>query len=487
MQVNKPWIKELNINQEHVSRWQQQLAPNESLTFWCLIHKKIDSKSYMAWARNHYELASISEEYFLQHQYDLSFWEQIKNVANWSESMLPIAQWDGIIFIGCVEPIKNQHWSFPVRYILTEADTLKKQWQNLNHISQENKTPPEAESIEHSNNEATAIGEIQSLESQALTQEIENNEVTAISNDNNQSNNETTTIDGPEGLDLSQFNIEAPKKDSLSFETTSLNEVPAKTINEENEIPEGLTLNLEMPAAAPEDQTITNIFNESTTSTNDEATTIDESLLQTEPTTTQAVEQPAHTENNEPSTQVPTPVISEEPTTTPENITDLDEYKENVAVKKITNLNEATNEKDIASFFFEQLRQEFTHCMMLIFKGYELTPWIWDTKWTPTSKNAFNSIDLKTPSPFRIANKTKRSYHGHIIENEVIDKFLSNWGIKEKPGCLTLCPLKQSDHVFGMMLCLGDEEKRTHHTLSFAEKICDQFVDEIQDINKKAS
>ncbi len=130
MKTVKEWVSGLKIPVEKFELWLREAPANESFTFWCLQTGRINETEYLAWARDFYSLPTLNSSYFKQPiQKDL--WHSIQNVANWSSSLIPIAQWDGVIYLACVEPSIDVQWSFPVQYLLAAASDLKQFWQSL--------------------------------------------------------------------------------------------------------------------------------------------------------------------------------------------------------------------------------------------------------------------------------------------------------------------------------------------------------------------
>ena len=82
------------------------------------------------------ELAVLKDEFF-KLPANTKLWDQLKSVANWSHEMLPVHEWDGVVFVACVEPNDEIKWSFPVQYVLASADNLNKHWENLNSAEPE--------------------------------------------------------------------------------------------------------------------------------------------------------------------------------------------------------------------------------------------------------------------------------------------------------------------------------------------------------------
>lgn len=139
---SKPWISALNVPQSTYDSWLKTCPQNEPILLWCLSTGKISSDDYFSWAQEHYGLALLSSEFFKQKP-DPSLWKKIQTVANWSADMIPILEWDGVIFIVCIEPRPDINWSFPIQFILANANDLKKYWSELH--SDNTQAQPEIE------------------------------------------------------------------------------------------------------------------------------------------------------------------------------------------------------------------------------------------------------------------------------------------------------------------------------------------------------
>src|SRR5262245_9726366 len=124
MRATKPWVEALKIDPQKVSAWAMEVPRHESVTFWCLEKGHLRSAEYFEWARDYYGLAQVSEEYFHQPA-NRDLWSKIHSVANWSPELLPIEEWDGVVFVACVEPPEGIQWSFPVQYVLATATDLR--------------------------------------------------------------------------------------------------------------------------------------------------------------------------------------------------------------------------------------------------------------------------------------------------------------------------------------------------------------------------
>ncbi|MCB0349694.1 MAG: hypothetical protein KDD38_00840 [Bdellovibrionales bacterium] len=144
MNSTPTWVQALNIKPATYEEWLRLLPKHESLIFTCLLNHQINSEDYFSWAKEYYGLAYLNSNFFEQKP-NISFWKKIEPVANWSEKMIPLHEWDGVVFVACVEPHSEVKWSFPVQYVLASAQDLTKYWQALQKKQDSTATPPDLE------------------------------------------------------------------------------------------------------------------------------------------------------------------------------------------------------------------------------------------------------------------------------------------------------------------------------------------------------
>ena len=103
------------------------------MTYWALSENKLPAEPYFNWARDHFEVSSLNQEAH-KIELDLSLWERVQTLPHWSCEVIPITEWDGVIFIACTEPCTDINWNFPVQYILTHPTQLEHFWNQLSDI-----------------------------------------------------------------------------------------------------------------------------------------------------------------------------------------------------------------------------------------------------------------------------------------------------------------------------------------------------------------
>lgn len=137
------WLEHLSIPSSKYEAWKQSSNGDESVLAYALKKGLVDEAAYLKWARNHYELPSLKSDYFNEDP-DFEFWGQIRTVSNWGPHMVPLCEWDGHVFVACLEPDPDIHWSFPVQYVLAPQSGLETLWQNLSFYDEKSFTgiPP---------------------------------------------------------------------------------------------------------------------------------------------------------------------------------------------------------------------------------------------------------------------------------------------------------------------------------------------------------
>jgi hypothetical protein len=120
---------------------------------WCLDHAKFREQDYLRWAREYYSLPVIKTEFFEQ-PVPATLWQKTKNTP-WRESCFPLLEWDGVLFVGCLEP--PVHSPLPqVQFLLAPRSLQKIWWQELTKPASSIHDLP---SLQHSNAAKTIFEE----------------------------------------------------------------------------------------------------------------------------------------------------------------------------------------------------------------------------------------------------------------------------------------------------------------------------------------
>ncbi|MAF91555.1 MAG: hypothetical protein CL674_09805 [Bdellovibrionaceae bacterium] len=101
MNQHYPWAKGLQIPNDVIAVWEMQAAGSDLLR-WALANGKVLEHIYLDWAKNYYKLPSLSQSFF-EKSPNPSLWEKWGRF-DWSGTFLPIYEYDGVLYIACLEP-----------------------------------------------------------------------------------------------------------------------------------------------------------------------------------------------------------------------------------------------------------------------------------------------------------------------------------------------------------------------------------------------
>lgn len=107
------WMGSFSLTKEQVEQWEQQLPKGKSVIRWILENNKIAPDAFLLWAKKNYQLPILKESFS-----DFKSASEIKNRYSniWPDHVAPIADWDGTLFLACLEPVidfqcpQNHQW-----------------------------------------------------------------------------------------------------------------------------------------------------------------------------------------------------------------------------------------------------------------------------------------------------------------------------------------------------------------------------------------
>ncbi|MCB0391233.1 MAG: hypothetical protein KDD58_08080 [Bdellovibrionales bacterium] len=427
MSFTREWCNFFNIPEKDVKSWLEQAKSAENFTFWSLKNNKIDNNKYLQWAKNHYHLPVLKSHYFEQ-AVDTSWWSIVKSISNWSEKLIPIAEWDNTIFIACLEPRTDIHWSFPVQFVLASSHDLEKRWKELNKTVQ-------VESNTQTQTDLKATEQVIITPPPPAPAPASPPPPAPTVNVVKAEEPEKVSIDAPEGMEGLNLNVpsNAPAAEGFDVPEGMNIEAPAGM--------EGLNLSLannSQPAegfAAPEGMNL-------------EAPAGMEGLNLEVPNNSQTPE------------GLVAPVAVKDPSA-PLNSHQLESVVGfNPEVQKV----------------FSELSETYNAVMVLMFESDKLRHWANDGNWRPKGKGALLPIDISDPCIFKIVKVSGQPFHGPISSNQINDTFFQNWGFSSNPEHVSITPVKYDSFIAGMVLAVGTKEKSSSMTsLNLLEKVTEKL------------
>jgi hypothetical protein len=128
---------------------------------------------------------------------------------------------------------------------------------------------------------------------------------------------------------------------------------------------------------------------------------------------------------------------------------------------------------------FTELNYHFQKTMILLVEGDSVKPWKWDSHFHKGPAQ-IDQINLKNPSAFRIVMRTQKPYHGYVVSNEVTDKFFDDWNSSNTPEHLTVVPVVSKDNVVAMILSVGEKSSDNKNSLQLAEKVAREVSSQLE-------
>lgn len=464
MEKSYPWTKALNVSEIDLERWLEELPAQSQLLNWCLDHEKINPNEYYEWAKNYYGLAFIDDSFFKTSP-NIELWEQIQSVSNWSPYMVPVRQWDGVVFIACVEPQNQIPWSFPVRFLLASRRELLNYWMNLHNTEQK----PVSHLDQQSN--------VSTLDIEPKLEVKETKPSAQV--DVQSSNIETSESTHQQPVDSSQNvnDIEAPEGFPV-FDTSS---------ETEDQSPEGFDFgdhqNIASTSDAPEGFDFQ--YNESNTSKDKDlfgdlqasapSGTADVNSLETsekpesfETGSTEAINLASQnsTESNEGDTNFETSSAdSTQVLNSPNEEQDEQDFPQDLneatAVLKDAN----TNLNRTQSELIGELKTRYQNVVLLIYENHQMIPVDWDSGLNIDRQ----AIDMEQPSFLKVVYKSKKPYHGYLSENQFHQNLFKSWGLDNIPKHVTAMPIIEDSELKAVVVGIGDEGSAGYQMLHFVE------------------
>jgi hypothetical protein len=158
------WAERFGISQDDIKAIKGKITDGTSVLAWCLAHGKIAESDYLQWASETSGLPLLNDEFFAIHP-DQVFWDAIKSRSNWSPEVLPLAEWDGILLIACVEAPDQFQYREPHAVVLASPRLLALHWRRLNPKSSVTR-PSESTSKATSYSESKSEDKASSVESE---------------------------------------------------------------------------------------------------------------------------------------------------------------------------------------------------------------------------------------------------------------------------------------------------------------------------------
>lgn len=456
-----------------------------SFLLFCLRAKMIASSAYLDWAREAHQIPVLNESFFQKQAPTTEFFKKHQSVFAWTPECLPVAEWEGVLVVACLE--KPETCTFPAIFVLTSYENLENTWSTFKASQKTGNTdvsdmtalaativvpkPEEGSFFNADGSLALQEADISEEENAAESAAAPEEETVA-----KESSEETEGV--PEGLfgDVMATGP-SPVVALNSFVGIKLESVqPPPNVN----IPEPALDIPEPTADIPEPVTTINCAIPENNDSPMHAEMIRKGPRTSRPLAmdTLPVEDDATLEISPrkplgaPVTQLPDQLPDQLPQA-PIKMSQAAPLNGGAAyvLEKIRKQNQESFEKEVLASF-NQFKTFFKKSMLLAIgdKDSVVKPLMWDGGFE-IRKPSSQEFSLKIPSIFRVVSGTQKPYHGYVVVNDLNEAFFEAWNHGQIPDHITIVPLLDNDIVVGMLMGFGEKASYNKNVLQFTENV----------------
>ncbi len=99
--MDREWQARFHLSESDYNEWQNS-AKTDSFAVYAVKSNKISMDQYMEWALNCYQIPFLTDSFFHNITINQELWNRVRDRAEWSETFLPLYEWDNILFAGCL-------------------------------------------------------------------------------------------------------------------------------------------------------------------------------------------------------------------------------------------------------------------------------------------------------------------------------------------------------------------------------------------------
>ncbi|MES2767614.1 MAG: hypothetical protein V4596_00590 [Bdellovibrionota bacterium] len=427
--MNQALIKHFKLSEADLAQMQAALQPHQTLLDVLFEKNLIDPVAYLAWAKEYYALPVLKIEFLNKTNNVEALLDRYKNV--FPKNVVPFHELDGTLYVMCLEPTPFEAPQ-AVQYVLAPYDVLQK------YVTK---------------NETSIVNQ----EAVQMPEEKENT--------------------NPLFKDLEASKGNSPL-DSFSFENISLGD--AKPNDEppagaEDKIEISLEEKADIPAGLNFPPSPTNLDERFVTDKPIASVDLQSFKFEGIMPVLEGQKAPGEAAATPPKITIMTAdsLVAKHPpkNKTASTITPPPPPSQVVPIHSPMPAASPASNGPQFDGILHAMKKYFDQTMVLLFTNGNLEPKAWDATWTKIS-HAHSTIDVSTPSIFRIVNETQNPYHGHVVTNPVNEAFFNSWNKGQLPEHITICPIMHEKKIFGMVLGTttkdGSKKYQLHHIQEIA-------------------
>ncbi|WP_413581600.1 hypothetical protein [Bdellovibrio sp. HCB288] len=443
-----------------------------SLLGYALKENHIQPDEYFPWAMAHYKLPRLQARFFTETPPRKEMLAKWATHYSWTAECLPVAEWDGILVVACLQPPQDFPLNPGAVFVLAPQDVLENCWNSWQSPAKSESEMPEGFEVSLKAPAAKKSGDSFSFDDLGdLASSEESNPEIEVSEEGSESSPEE--MGGLEGL----FDTPVVKLQSISADGE-----PAAPLTEET------------PVDA--------ILNTKNASQEQIQQTFEHTVMEARPSLARV--EPVLEKQGTPAAKIPS---SSAPPPPP--VDDLPELSEDSfgnkpiapIVARPTGVAKPTMNPVASSHFslekikkknsnvlpdkikraLSEMKTHFAKSMILTLDEQEsqVTAFAWDENFQDIKDTSLR-VPLKTPSIFNIVASTQKPFHGYISLNELNEKFFEQWNQGAIPDHVTLTPIVMEEKLVGMLMGFAEKSAYNKTSLTLAEKISSEFTKGLQ-------
>lgn len=502
------WTERFGISSNDLIGLPENLAahPDVEALRWCLMNGKISEAEYLEWAMQNFEMPAVTGDFFTAPS-DPRFWEAVKELHPWNPGFFPLAEWEGVYLIACLEPPKNFKFPYPYRFVLASARHLLLLWDHLN-------PPSIAETAEEASSQPAPLNmNVPVNESGGDTFDMPDGIVMNGSFGRSAASEETVTHphfggdDVPVGLDVDPSKVAPRPKVPDGFVAASDEMIPPLSHQ-----PDGLMMDIEATeiGAVPADEAKTVVVprpaQPTATSSPTPPPRPGPAMRVAPPVPPRPVVPPPPPPVTAPAPvapRTPPPAVQSAPVQaapTPEPAPPPAAQAEFASAESsggtVTNftisnssprpLSSAQNMAALGVLALAHLHQQFDIGMILLFDEatQTLKPWKWSDLLSGTANASMTSVDLNQPSAFRIVFRSKQPFHGQVYTSPVNQAFAAAFTGGRLPAQMTVVPVMDGKQWQGMLVGILNKPKNFRQVLPPFQDLGDEVAKQLARLGK---
>jgi hypothetical protein len=497
---------------------------------YCLNEKLISTTDYLHWAKDVLEIPILIDDFFMAHAPSTRLFESRRELFAWGPHCLPVAEWDGVLIVACLQIPENFPAASSTVFLLASPERLAETWATYEAVAPAS-TLDASEALALTNPgfkieaSAPALGSLKiptPVDAAEALFGAETKPIKSLFDANGDlilAEDEALETDAEVGsnpeIQLGTEDEAAGLPDGFFAETvvdTPLLSDLLPVVDSETKT-HSILAPVETGAASVHDDTVALEEAPDTTAFNEASVTI--ALNEIPATVVAAVK--AEPEAKKPLTKGPrsvevlgsamslaemkamkpvedetpapgTPAVAAMPQTpiapsmpkAPMKAANPSSNSAAYWLEKARKANTETFDKETMEAF-QKLKTFFKKSMLLAIgdKDQVAKPLVWNSGFLMNSETPITEFPLNIPSFLRIVSTTQKPYHGFVTPNDANDSFFETWNQGEIPDHITVVPFMEGDLIVGMLLGIGEKSAYNRSVLQHTEAVAKELAAKI--------